>query len=66
MPTLKERLAEQVPQAREERSKLIKEYGDRVISEVTVRQMFGGLRGVKALICDTAEVDPDSGLSIRG
>jgi citrate synthase len=64
--TLKEKLAEIIPQLREERTNLIKEHGDQVISQVTVAQAFGGMRGVKAMVCDTSVVEPDRGLFIRG
>jgi citrate synthase len=66
MPTLKARLAEQIPGLREETKNLVSNYGDKVISEVTVAQAFGGIRGVKCLICDTSFVDPEKGLIIRG
>jgi citrate synthase len=33
---------------------------------VTVAQAFGGMRGVKGLICDTSVVEPDKGLLVRG
>jgi citrate synthase len=63
---LKGKLAEQIPGLREETRNLVKAYGDKVISEVTVAQAFGGMRGVKAMICDTSLVEPDKGLIIRG
>jgi citrate synthase len=31
-----------------------------------VAQAYGGMRGVKAMICDTSVVDPDHGVVIRG
>jgi len=66
MATLKEKLAAQIPALRQEIGKLVKENADKVISEVTVAQAFGGIRGVKCLICDTSFVDPEKGLIIRG
>jgi len=66
MPTLKEKLAEQIPALRDEVKNLVKQYGDKVVSEITVAQIFGGLRGVKALVCDTSSVPPERGLLIRG
>jgi citrate synthase len=65
MATLQERLDELVPKWRAERAKLLKEKGQKVISEVTVAQTFGGMRGVKGMICDTSVVDPNKGLFIR-
>lgn len=66
MAGLKEKLARQIPALREEVHRLIKEYGTNVISEVTVAQVYHGMRAVKGLVCDTSVVDPDKGLSIRG
>lgn len=66
MPTIKEKLAEQIPALRDEVKNLVKQYGDKVVSEITVAQIFGGLRGVKALVCDTSSVPPERGLLIRG
>ena len=63
---LKEKLASQIPHLREEIRGIVKEHGDRVISEVTIAQAYGGMRGVKAMICDTSLVEPDKGLIIRG
>lgn len=66
MATLQEKLAEQIPPLREEISELVKAHGDKVISEVTVAQAYGGMRGVKGLVCDTSYVDPNDGLLVRG
>jgi citrate synthase len=45
---------------------LMKNYSSTVISDVTVDQLFGGMRGVKSIVCDTSEVVVDKGLMIRG
>ena len=66
MITLQDKLLSQVNALREQRKKILAEYGDTVISEVTVSQAYGGMRGIKSLICDTSVVDPDRGLIIRG
>ena len=66
MPGLKEKLAAEIPALRAEIHQLLKDYGSIVISEVTVAQAFGGMRGVKGLICDTSVVDPEKGVIIRG
>ena len=66
MLALKERMAQQIPALREELKALSKDHGNKVISEVTVGQAFGGMRGVKGLVCDTSVVDADTGLVIRG
>lgn len=61
--TLKEKLAEKIPQLRQERQSLAK--SDKIISQVTVEQALGGMRGIKGLVCDTSVVEPDTGLVIR-
>jgi citrate synthase len=70
--TLQERLQELVPEWRAERGKLLKEKGAKEMSGCTVAQAFGGMRGVKGMICDTSVVYADDGdqgpggLYIRG
>ena len=66
MSKIKEKLSHKIPQLREEIQELLKNYGDKVVSEVTFQQMFGGMRGVKSLLCETSIVDPDKGLIVRG
>ncbi|MDP8227825.1 MAG: citrate/2-methylcitrate synthase, partial [Candidatus Electryoneaceae bacterium] len=66
MATLQERFAELVPQMRQEVGGLLKTVGGTKMSEVTVKQSYGGMRGVKGMICDTSVVEPDKGLIIRG
>lgn len=66
MATIKEALAQRIPQMQQEVADLVREHGDTVISEVTVKQAYGGMRGVKGLVCDTSLVDPYDGLMIRG
>lgn len=66
MPALQTRLKELIPGLRDEVKNISKNFGSKVISEVTVEQAYGGMRAVKGLICDTSEVPPDKGLIIRG
>jgi citrate synthase len=66
MSLLKEKLKQVLPGQISEISKFVKENGDKVVSQVTIAQVYGGMRGVKGLVCDTSEVPPDKGLIIRG
>jgi citrate synthase len=66
MATLKEKLATKIPQMREELKEFLDKHSEDTISEVKVRQLIGGMRGVKGLLCDTSSVDPESGVVIRG
>jgi citrate synthase len=66
MSALKDKLVADFPKFRDEIAALVKEHGDVKISEVTISQAYGGMRGVNGLVCDTSEVPPDRGLIIRG
>ncbi len=66
MSDLQRVLAERVPALIEKYKTLDKQYGNRILSQVTVGQALGGMRGVKSMICDTSVVEPDKGLIIRG
>jgi len=66
MSILLETLNKKIPVWINEAKQLLEEKGDKVISNVTVAQAYGGMRGVKGLVCDTSAVSADSGLIIRG
>ncbi|MCB0724092.1 MAG: citrate (Si)-synthase [Ignavibacteriae bacterium] len=63
---LKDKFASQIPALREEAKSIVKNHGNKAISGVTIDKLYGGMRGVKSLICDTSEVGLDTGLIIRG
>ena len=66
MAKLQTRMAQLIPEWRQEIRTLVQTHGDTKISDVTVAQAYGGMRGVKGMVCDTSEVPPDVGLLIRG
>jgi len=63
---LRDRLAELIPGLRKESAEVFALGPNESLGEVTTEQVFGGMRGIKALICDTSEVGLDTGLIIRG
>lgn len=63
---LKDKFASQIPALREEAKSIVKNHGDKAVSGVTIDKLYGGMRGVKSLICDTSEVGLDTGLIVRG
>jgi len=65
MGLLKEKLAGIIPQEREALKEL-KALGDKVIDQVHVSQVIGGIRGAKVLLCDTSYLDPMEGIRFRG
>ena len=66
MSLLQKKLEEVLPAQIEEIKALVKANGSKVVSEVTLAQAYGGMRGVKGLVCDTSVVPPEKGLIIRG
>lgn len=66
MAKLKDVLADNLATYREDVKKLLATHADDVISQVTVAQAYGGMRGIKGQICDTSTVSPDTGLIVRG
>lgn len=66
MASLKEKLRSTIEPMRNRVKTLIKEHGDKPISEVTVRQAYGGMRGVKCLVTETSALDPYEGIRFRG
>lgn len=63
---LHEKIQEQLPAWRERVRKLVKEKGDVKVGEVTVSQIYGGMRDVKGLVTDISYVDPVEGIRFRG
>jgi citrate synthase len=63
---INERIQEQLPSWRERVRKLIKEIGDVKVGEVTIAQVYGGMRDVKSLVTDISYVDPAEGIRFRG
>jgi citrate synthase len=45
--------------------KVLQEKQDKVVCEVTVKQVYGGMRGVKNLVCETSYLDPIEGIRYR-
>ena len=58
MSTLKKRLKEKIEAHRPRTVRLLKEYGDVKVGEVTIAQAINGMRGVKALTTDISYLDP--------
>ena len=63
---LKEKIAMQIPAWRERVTKLVRDSGDVKVGEVTIKQIYGGMRSVKGLVTDISYVDPSEGIRLRG
>ena len=55
-----------VSETRERLNRIKKEHGDKVISQVTIQQLVGGMRGVAGVLSETSGVDPYEGVKFRG
>ena len=66
MSTLKETLFKKIEEHRPRTTRLLKEFGDVKISDVTIAQAIGGARGVKSLVTDISYLDPNEGIRFRG
>ncbi len=66
MATLKEKLYEKIQAWRPRTTRLLKEYGDVKVGDVTIKQVIGGMRGVKCLTTDISYLDPYEGIRFRG
>ncbi|KAJ6513447.1 citrate synthase-like protein [Mycena sanguinolenta] len=64
--TLKERLAELIPVELENVKRVRAEHGKKAFGPVIVDQLYGGMRGLPALIWDGSVLDADEGIRFRG
>jgi citrate synthase len=63
---LQEKLSAQLPAWRERVKTLVKENGEKVIDQVTIGQVYGGMRDIKSMVTDISFVDPATGIKFRG
>ncbi|MFA5515213.1 MAG: citrate (Si)-synthase [Desulfuromonadales bacterium] len=66
MATLKEILATKIQEHRPRTTRLVKEFGEVKIGDVTISQAIGGARDIKALVTDISYLDPQEGIRFRG
>jgi citrate synthase len=66
MASLKETLFEKIEAHRPRTTRLLKEYGDTKVGELTIGQAIGGARGVRCLVTDISYLDPEEGIRFRG
>ncbi|MBL7701189.1 MAG: citrate (Si)-synthase, eukaryotic [Ferruginibacter sp.] len=66
MGIIKDRFKEQADIVSAEIKNLIKEHGEKVIGEVTLSQIYQGMRGITALVSETSLLDAQDGIRFRG
>jgi len=63
---LKDKLQNKIHEWRPRTERLLKEFGDVVVDQITISQIIGGMRGVKSLVTDISYLDPMEGIRYRG
>lgn len=63
---LKDKLHDKIMQNRPRIERLMKEYGDIVVGQITISQILGGMRGITSLVTDISYLDPLEGIRYRG
>ncbi|HDS06131.1 MAG TPA: citrate (Si)-synthase [Bacteroides sp.] len=66
MSILKERLQQKIEEWRPRTQKLLNDYRDVVVDQVTIGHVLGGMRGLKSLVTDISFLDPYEGIRYRG
>ena len=66
MDPLKTRFKENAYNLFTETRALLKEHGDTVVDQVTLKQIYGGMRGIKSMVWETSQLDPIDGIRFRG
>jgi len=64
--SLERKLEAIVPIWRDRVNQLLKQSQEVKVDEVTIGQIYGGMRGIKSLVTDISYVDPNEGIRLRG
>src|SRR5215212_10335184 len=66
MGIIKDRFKEQSDKVAVEIKELLKEHGNKKIGEVTLAQVYQGMRGMTGLVTETSLLDAQDGIRFRG
>ncbi len=66
MTALKDTVHQKIEEHRPRTTRLLKQYADVKVGDVTIGQAIGGARGVKCLVTDISYLDPNEGIRFRG
>ncbi|HSU51366.1 MAG TPA: citrate/2-methylcitrate synthase, partial [Segetibacter sp.] len=66
MGVIKDRFKAKADEANIEIKALLKEHGSKKIGEVTLSQIYQGMRGITGLVSETSLLDPQEGIRFRG
>ena len=66
MKSLKEKFEDQINDSRHRVKNLVSEYGDKIVGEISLRQIYSGMRGMLSMVTETSKLDADEGIRFRG
>src|SRR5947207_14625332 len=66
MGIIKDRFKVKADEIATEIRELLKEHGNKVIGEVTLSQIYQGMRGITGLVSETSLLDAQEGIRFRG
>lgn len=66
MSRLKKQVQDKIEAWRPRTTRLLKEFGNTKIQEITIEQAIGGARDIKCLVTDISYLDPFEGIRFRG
>lgn len=66
MDLLKEKFYQKSQAVKVQIKDLVKNHGSTKVDEITVDQLIGGMRSLKAMLWDTSSLDPEEGIRFRG
>src|SRR5688572_12106350 len=66
MGVIKDKFKEQADIVSAEMKEILKQHGDKKIGEVTLSQVYQGMRGITGLVTETSLLDAQDGIRFRG
>ena len=60
---LKDKIKDIIPLRKEKYNKLKRLHGDKIIDNVSIDQVLGGMRGIKSMHWDVSNLDPEKGIT---
>jgi citrate synthase len=66
MDNIKEKFLAVAKASNEEIKAIIKEHGDKKVGEITLAQIYQGMRGILGLVTETSLLDSEDGIRFRG
>jgi len=66
MDPLKQKFIKKATSVRKEIKSILAEHKDKKVGEVTLKQVFGGARGIITMFWDTSLLDAEKGIAFRG